>query len=231
MLRVLPIRRAATLALLMGVAFGVAGPPIAAAAPTLAQEEQQGEGIAKSLQSGERHCSDLSADDFELIGEYAMGSYLGDEGTHAAMNRRMTVMMGEAGERRMHIALGYRFSGCPGGPVSGWVGALGGMMGGGGSGSYGPGMMGGGSGSEYGPGMMGDYRSGSAAGDDDFDGPSAAAMVGMMAVLIGAVAVAVLLLARRRSSGPLETLKRRYASGELSDEQYQESKRLLEGGR
>ena len=69
MLRVLPIRRAATLALLMGVAFGVAGPPIAAAAPTLAQEEQQGEGIAKSLQSGERHCSDLSADDFELIGE------------------------------------------------------------------------------------------------------------------------------------------------------------------
>lgn len=56
-------------------------------------------------------------------------------------------------------------------------------------------------------------------------------MVGMMAVLIGAVALAVLLLARRRNSAPLETLKRRYASGELSDEQYQESKRLLEGGR
>jgi hypothetical protein len=230
MLRVLSIRRIAVLALATGLALGVAGAPIATAAPTLAQEEQQGEGIAESLRSGERQCSDLSADDFELIGEYAMGSYLGDEGAHAAMNRRMTLMMGEAGERRMHVALGYRYSGCPGGPASGWVGAMGGMMGGRGPGGYGPGMMGG-SGAEYGSGMTGGYRSGPGAGDNDFDGPSAAAMIGMMAVLIGAVAVVLLLLARRRTSGPLETLKRRYASGELSDEQYQESKRLLEGGR
>jgi hypothetical protein len=95
------------------------------------------------VRSGEKQCSDLSADEFELIGEYAMGSFLGDKGAHAAMNRRMTLMMGEAGDRRMHVALGYRYSGCPGGPASGWVGPMAGMMGGAGTGGSGSGMMGG----------------------------------------------------------------------------------------
>ncbi len=214
------------------LAFGAVGSPIAAAAPTLAQEEREGEGIAEAVRSGEKQCSDLSADEFELIGEYAMGSYLGDEATHAAMNRRMTLMMGETGERRMHMALGYRYADCRGGPASSWMGPMAGMMYGGGYGpesdGSGPGMMGG-NGSGYGPGMMGGDWSGARAGDDDVNGPSAAAMVGMMAILIGGVAVAVLLLARRRGTGALETLKRRYAHGELTAEEYEESKRLLEG--
>lgn len=66
--------------------------------------------------------------------------------------------------------------------------------------------------------------------DDHSDGPSAAAMVGVMAVLIAAVAVAVLWLGRRRrASGPLDTLERRFAAGEISAEEFRESKRLLEG--
>ncbi|MGE5407913.1 MAG: SHOCT domain-containing protein, partial [Syntrophothermus sp.] len=140
------------------------------------------------------------------------------------------------GEQRMHMALGYRYSGCPGGPAPGWLGPMAGMMGGGvgGSGGYRPGMMGEG---EYGqrgdsPGtMMDGHGPGSERGDEDFSGPSAGAMVGMMAVLIGAAAIGVLLLARRRNTAPLETLKRRYANGELSDQQYEEAKRLLEGSR
>lgn len=90
----------------------------------MAQEEQQGGAIAESVRSGERKCSDLSADDFELVGEYAMGRYLGDEASHAAMNRRMTLMMGDAGERRMHTALGHRYTDCAGGPASDWVGPM-----------------------------------------------------------------------------------------------------------
>ena len=78
------------------------------------------------MRAGEKQCSHLSAEEFELIGEYAMGRYLGDEVTHSEMNRRMTRMMGEAGERRMHVALGHRYSGCSGGPTSGWVGPDGG---------------------------------------------------------------------------------------------------------
>lgn len=210
--------------------IGIGGAGVAAA--DLRGEVAQGQLLAESLSSGDRQCSDLSPNDFELIGEYAMGRYLGDEAAHVAMNRRMTLTMGDAGERRMHIALGYRYTDCRGGPVSSWMGPMAGMMYGGGYGpesrGYGPGMMGG-NWSGYGPGMMGGNWSGARGGDDDFNGPSAAAMVGMMAILIGAVAVAVLLLTRRRSTGALETLKRRYASGELSAEQYEESKRLLEG--
>ncbi|HET9152512.1 MAG TPA: SHOCT domain-containing protein [Solirubrobacterales bacterium] len=128
-------------------------------------------------------------------------------------------------------AMGRRFSGCGGGQLRqgfgqmmGAVNAMG-MMGGG--------MMGGvqGDGRSYGGSMMGGgygYSS-SNQNDEGFDGPSAGAMIGMMAVLIGAVALALFLLARWRPGGPLETLKRRYASGELSAEEFQERKRLLAG--
>lgn len=101
---------------------------------------------------------------------------------------------------------------------AGKTGAFGsmGMMGGGGK-MGGGGMMGGG------------YWNESNAEDNGSDGPSAAAMVGMMAVLIGAVAGAVLLLSRRRPRGPLDTLKRRFAAGEISSEDYEKRRRLLEG--
>jgi hypothetical protein len=52
------------------------------------------EWLARGREGG---CSELAPSEFELIGEYAMGRYLGDEGAHAAMNERMTSMMGESG--------------------------------------------------------------------------------------------------------------------------------------
>jgi Short C-terminal domain len=198
------------------------------------QEERQGSQILKELEAGALKCSEATASDFELVGEYAMGRMFGSPAQHEAMNQMMSRMMGTRGEESVHEAMGRRFSGCGGGQLPpgfgqmmGAVNAMGmmggGMMGGGpgqGGGSYGsPGSMMGG----YG------YPVASNENDEDFDGPSAGAMVGMMAVLIGAVALAIFLLARWQPGGPQETLKRRYAKGELSAEEYQEHRRLLEG--
>jgi hypothetical protein len=144
----------------------------------LSSDVKKGQRLAESIRSGQKQCSDLSADDFELIGEYAMGRFLGSPTAHAAMNRHMSLMMGKAGEERMHMALGYRYSGCPGGPASGWVGPMGGMMSGrhgAGSGNFGSGMMGG-----YRGGMMG-----SGAADDD----SGVGIVGVVVIALAAAAL------------------------------------------
>jgi len=188
-------------AILTGLLLGAPG---ASATP---QEEHQGSQILRELESGKLKCSEAGAADFELVGEHAMGRMFGSPSQHEAMNRMMSRMMGARGEEGVHEAMGRRFSGCGGGQAPAGFGRI----------------MGGE--------VMGGYSNGSSsnANDENFDGPSAAAMVGMMAVLIGAVALAVFLLARRRPGGPLDTLKRRYASGELSAEEYQERKRLLEG--
>ena len=102
---------------------------------------------------------------------------------------------------------------------------------------HGSGMIGGEeheAGHGYGPGMMGDHGYGSDPGGEDSDGPSAAAMVVILAALIAAAGLGVYWLSSRRGGSapdsPLETLKRRYAAGELDKGQYEESKRLLEGG-
>ena len=189
-----PRPRIAIFALALALALAALTASSAAASPTLSQEEQQGEALAAAVRSGEKQCSDLSADDFELIGEYAMGRYLGSETAHAAMNRRMTLMMGEAGERRMHTALGYRYSRCAGGPSSAWVGPLAGMMGGGGSDGYGPGMMRGGPNNgdgAYSGSMMG---SGHDGGDVSVVG---AIVIALAAAAVGA-GVATLIMQRQR---------------------------------
>ena len=175
------------------------------------------------MEGGQLRCSEVSADDFELIGEYAMGRMFATPRQHEAMNQMMVRMMGAGGEARVHQAMGRRFAGCPGarlpagfGRMMGAVGAME-MMGGG--------MMGG---SSYsGPGSM---MSGFDGGEgDQFDGPSAAAMIAMMAILIGSVAVALLWFARRGHGSPLKTLERSFARGDLSPEDYEERRKLLGG--
>ncbi|HEX6455976.1 MAG TPA: SHOCT domain-containing protein [Solirubrobacterales bacterium] len=170
---------------------------LAAPASATPQEEQQGSRLLQELEAGQLKCSEASAADFELVGEYAMGRTFGSPAQHEAMNQMMSRMMGSGGEEAVHETMGRRFSGCGGGRLPQGFGQ----------------MMG----AAYGE------------NDEGFDGPSAGAMIGMMAVLIGAVALSLLLLARWRPGGPLETLKRRYASGELSADEYQERRRLLEG--
>jgi hypothetical protein len=74
----------------------------AVAHASLADEQRQGQQLIGQLQAGTKTCRDLSADDFDHIGEYAMYRALGSTSLHQAMNDRMTQMMGEQGESRMH---------------------------------------------------------------------------------------------------------------------------------
>jgi len=150
----------------------------------------------------------------------------GSPRAHEAMNNMMSTMMGASSEQQMHEAMGRRFAGCGGGQLPAGFGRMMGAVNA--MGMMGGGMMGG---ANQGGRSYGGYGYGSSinTSDEGFDGPSAAAMVGVMAVLIGAVALAFFLLARRRPGGSLDTLKRRFAKGELTAEEYQERKRLLEG--
>jgi Short C-terminal domain len=169
----------------------------------------------------------LSTSDLAAIGEFAMDRMAGSALAHETMTRYMRTRFGPHGEVEIHVALGRRIAGCGGrAPVGfGHMMAL--------TGSMGirdvPGQP-----KDLGnthavgwPGAMMGWRS--ERGDDD-EGPSAGAMVGMMAVLIAAVALALFLLRpRRRRSDPVETLRRRLASGEISAEEYRERLQLLEG--
>lgn len=144
--------------------------------------------MLRQMEGGQLRCSEVSADDFELVGEYAMGRLFATPQQHEAMNQMMVRMMGA-------------------------VGAMG-MMGG--SSYTGPGSM------------MGGFDAGGEG--DQFDGPSAAAMIAMMAILIGAVAGALLWFGRRGHNSPLKTLEQRFARGDLSPEDYEERRKLLGGG-
>ena len=79
-------------------------------ADTTAQEEAAGKTIYDNLQSNEVSCSNLSDNDFELLGDYYMGQMMGS--SHSAMDNLMTQRIGENNNRLMHIALGERFSNC-----------------------------------------------------------------------------------------------------------------------
>lgn len=206
--------------------------------------EQRGQALLQAVDNGQRNCADVSAADFEAIGEFAMGRMLGSPQAHESMDQLATQMMGADGLERMHQVMGERFAACgqpdfPGGfgqmmsmmpGMGGTIGSPGGgsMMGGGG---YGPSDLGVGS-TAAGPGsMMGpDYQS--SAGDSDDDDDSSTWMaVAMLAMILGAGALAYFLVRRRpRASGALDVLSGRFAAGEMSAEEYTERRRLLQGG-
>lgn len=210
----------------LAVVVGVLVLPSLAGA-SVTQEEQAGSRLLGELESGKLRCAEVSGSDFDHIGEYVMGRMFGSPRAHEAMNNMMSTMMGSGSEQQMHEAMGRRFAGCGGGQLPagfgrmmGAVNAMG-MMGGGMMGGVGPGGRGFG-----GPGnMMGGFWSGG-EGNDSSDGPSAAAMIGTLAVLIVVVALAWFGLRRRRVD-PVEVLKRRYAAGELSSEEYRELRNAL----
>jgi len=74
------------------------------------REEVEGRKIWKKLQAQELGCEDLSDDDFGALGEYYMGQMIGD--SHEGMNNMMTQMMGEEGEKQMHVTMSKRLSRC-----------------------------------------------------------------------------------------------------------------------
>jgi hypothetical protein len=152
----------------------------ALASADLASEVAHGQQMAEAVRSGEQQCSDLSTDDFEAVGEYAMGQFLANPAAHEAMNAQMSRMMGASGEVAMHVSLGHRYTACPGGPSGNWSMPMAAMMNRSGS------MMGSGSA----PGWMGR--------DHDMSG-WAIVVVGLGGALIGG---ALVLLGSRRRQPP-----------------------------
>ncbi len=74
------------------------------------KEEAEGKDLWGKIKAGTLVCSAVTDGQFDSIGEYFMGQMMGD--THAAMNQRITQMMGSEGETAMHVVLGKRLSGC-----------------------------------------------------------------------------------------------------------------------
>ncbi len=72
--------------------------------------EQEGKVLWNKLQSKQTQCVNLSDEDFDALGEYFMGTMMGD--SHATMNAMMMQMHGEQGEEQIHITMGKRLSGC-----------------------------------------------------------------------------------------------------------------------
>ncbi len=75
-----------------------------------AADEAKGKEVWDKLQSKEVDCKNLTDDDFDVLGDYYMGLMAGNN--HEAMNNRMSKMMGDDGEKQMHIAMGKRLSNC-----------------------------------------------------------------------------------------------------------------------
>lgn len=119
-------------------AFGVArgpgmmgrwqGAPQGAASADQQKEEAEGKALYDKLQAKQTTCTDLSDNDFELIGEYFMGQQAA--AGHEQVNAMIKQMMGDDGEVQMHILIGKNAAGC----VAGSKALLpsGGMMQGGG---------------------------------------------------------------------------------------------------
>jgi hypothetical protein len=121
-----------------------------------ATEQREGELLFQQLQAGTKRCSTLTPDQFERIGEFAMGRMVGSTARHSEMNAQMRSMMGESGEEQAHQRMGHQFAGCGG---AGSMMSMGSGMSGTGSG-----MSGTGSGmSGTGSGMMGGGAEGHAA--------------------------------------------------------------------
>lgn len=170
------------------------------------KEEAEGRVIWEKLQSGTASCDNLSDEDYELLGEYFMGQWAGS--SHEAMNQMMVRMMGEQGERQMHVALGKRQSGCDlNAQIS--AGGVGFMP-----------MVG----------MMQNFG----GGWFSFVVSLALTILVWLLIIFGIIKLIRWLVKADRSSrvekeenSAMRILKERYARGEISKEEFEEKKRIL----
>jgi putative membrane protein len=182
-------------------------------------DEQRGEQVYNQLTSGQTTCAKLTDDDFDVLGDFYMARMMGSS-AHSTMDQQMAKQMGETANTQMHVAMAKRLSGCdtnatyPAAAAGNYpyLAGMTGMMGSGG-------MMGG---NGWGwNSMMGGY------------GNASSWWGGMLVFLLILVAVALLhaYLVRHRNLGeltPLETLKARYAKGEIDKKEYDEKRKDLE---
>lgn len=193
----------------------------------------RGGALLDAVESGSKRCAELSRGDFEQIGDYVMGRMVGSTQAHESMD----AMMGQSGEQRMHILMGSRFTRCGGGRapggfegMMGMMGAMG-MMGGGGHG-FGPAGGSGQGGNVGSESMMGEARTADGDGDHDMSAGMWLVML-LVPILLAVVVVGALWSMRsgqgRASQAPLETLRQRYASGEIDSEEYSRRRGVLGG--
>lgn len=173
------------------------------------QDEAAGKAIFDKLQSKQVQCSQLTDDDFDVLGDYFMGQMMGS--AHAAMNARLEQQLGSDGEKQMHVVMGKRLSGCDPAlayPANGAAFMLA-MMGGGTN------MMNWG----YGYGMP--YGNSWTGG---------LFMVLWWALVIVAIVALVRWLRRggdykHHNNSALDVLKQRYAKGEVTKKEFEEIKK------
>lgn len=83
-----------------------------------AREEAEGKAVWEKLQAKKLTCKDLTDDNYGALGEYFMGRSIDNTQRHIFMNEMMKGMMGEKGEKQMHVIMGKRLSSCKGGDSS-----------------------------------------------------------------------------------------------------------------
>ncbi len=188
------------------------------------QGEAAGKEVWQKLQSGQVKCADLSEEDFDVLGEYFMGQMMGD--SHAYMNGMMMQAHGEDGEEQIHITMGKRFSGCDTSATlsSEWGGWMPMMQ----MSPWGfRGQQKGGTGMPWGMNYnMMNYGFGSGPG---FLG--LIIMVFWWLLVIAGVIFFIKWLVRQAggssTGSALETLKQRYAKGEINKQEFEEKKKDL----
>ncbi|MEO8105294.1 MAG: SHOCT domain-containing protein [Candidatus Saccharibacteria bacterium] len=177
-------------------------------------DEQKGQAIYTQLQNKQTSCAKLTNDDFDVMGDFFLGRMMGS--AHDSMDQQMTQHIGANGERQAHIAMGQRLSGCnvnasyPSSasnyPAMAWTGM---------TGSNGPNDT---NGSDWN--MMG-YRNASWLGSDT--------AYSLLFAIVAIAGVAAWLYYRpRTASTPLDTIKLRYAKGELTKNEFEQLKNGLD---
>lgn len=174
------------------------------------KSETEGKVFREKLQAKEINCEELPDDNFYSIGMYFMGLMTGE--SHEVMDTMMEKMMGEDGEKQMHIAMGKRMSNCePDAPMPQGM-TEGGMM----QMIMGGGMMGGGGNS-----MMGNF------GFMPFGGFGWIFMILFWGlVIVGIVALIKWIMNHgkneTKNKSALKIIKERYARGEINKKEFEE---------
>jgi putative membrane protein len=166
-----------------------------------------GQQLSQKLGAKQISCSQLTDADYEHLGEYFMSQMMGS--SHEGMNASLESRFGAVGEEQMHITMGKRLSGCD--TQAAYPAGFQGFM---------P-MMGGGSNSSYGSSMMGGYGwGGSMMGYGGF---------GLLSHLFWWIlGIAIVVFVIRWFSGgtsAFDTLKERYAKGEIDKEEFEAKKK------
>lgn len=186
-----------------------------------------GQALYGRLQAKQTGCAALTRDDFDDLGEYFMQQITG--AGHPAMDAMLSNMMGEEGDTAVHVAWGERYSGCDTNATFPGRWSSTGVGGGSASGSSGSGYYG------FMP-MMGYYGYAPMMGYGYGGGWFGwVLMVALWALAIVGIVALARWIARGRRMGwhgrgtsALETLRERYAKGEIDRKEFEEKKKDLE---